>query len=86
LHDVEEVVIAIPRLLSRLIGSGVPMGPTVWGEDGVLLPAGDEGRVYRNLFTGEIVETIEREGRRTLPLAAVFSIFPVTMLERVSGA
>jgi (1->4)-alpha-D-glucan 1-alpha-D-glucosylmutase len=86
LHDVEEVVIAIPRLLSRLIGSGVPMGPTVWGEDGVLLPAGDEGRVYRNLFTGEIVETIEREGRRTLPLAAVFSSFPVTMLERVSGA
>jgi hypothetical protein len=32
------------------------------------------------------VEATEREGRRTLPLAALFSSFPVTMLERVSGA
>ena len=52
----------------------------------MLLPARDGGRLNPNLFTGEIVETTEREGRRTLPLAAVFSRFPVTMLERVDGA
>jgi hypothetical protein len=58
----------------------------VWGEDAVILAAGNEGRVYRNAFTGEIVETTEREGRRTLPLAAVFSSIPVAMLERAEDA
>jgi hypothetical protein len=28
----------------------------VWSEDGVVLPAGGGDRVYRNLFTGDIVE------------------------------
>ena len=85
-HDREEVVVAVPRLLVGLIGGGVPVGPGVWGEDAVILAAGNEGRVYRNAFTGEIVETTEREGRRTLPLAAVFSSIPVAMLERAEDA
>ena len=90
--DIEETPLPQKGLTSlsapqsaRLIGRGVPVGPAVWREDAVLLLAGDGDRVYRNLFTGEIVETTEREGRRTLPLAAVFSRFPV-MLERVGGA
>jgi hypothetical protein len=48
----------------------------------VILPAGADGPVYRNLFTGELIETTDtREGRRALPLAAVFASFPVAMLE-----
>jgi (1->4)-alpha-D-glucan 1-alpha-D-glucosylmutase len=85
-HDREEVVVAVPRLLVGLIGEGVPVGPGVWGEDAVILAAGNAGQVYRNAFTGEIVETTEREGRRILPLAAVFSSIPVAMLERVEHA
>src|SRR2546422_11677945 len=91
--DIEETPLPQKGLTSlsapqsaRLIGRGVPIDPAVWREDAVLLLAGDGGRVYPNRFTGEIVETSVREGRRTLPLAAVFSRFPVTMLERVDGA
>jgi (1->4)-alpha-D-glucan 1-alpha-D-glucosylmutase len=85
-RDRDEVVVAVPRLLARLIGNAVPVGPAVWGEDAVVLPAGEKGRVYRNVFTGEIVETTEREGHRILPLAAVFSIVPVAVLERLEDA
>ena len=85
-HDSEEVVIAVPRLLSRVSGGVVPVGLGVWGEDAVVLPAGRESVVYRNLFTGELINTAERDGRRTLPIAAAFSTLPVAMLERVKGA
>jgi (1->4)-alpha-D-glucan 1-alpha-D-glucosylmutase len=81
--DAEDVVVVVPRLLARLIGSGVPLGPAVWGEDRVILPTGGEGRLYQNLFTGEVLEATERDGRPTLPLASIFSSFPVAMLERM---
>ena len=84
-HEREEVVVAVPRLLVPLIGKGLPVGPDVWGEDAAILPSGSDSRTYRNVFTGEIVETTEREGRRTLPLAAVFSSIPVAMLERAES-
>ena len=85
-QDAEELIVAVPRLMARVSGGEVPVGPAVWGEDALILPAGVEGRVYRNLFTGETVGTVEREGRLALPAATVFSILPVAMLERVKGA
>jgi (1->4)-alpha-D-glucan 1-alpha-D-glucosylmutase len=85
-HDSEEVIVMVPRLLARVRVDVVPVGPGVWGEDAVVLPAGREGGVYRNLFTGEITEVEERDGRRTLPVAAAFSTLPVAMLARVKGA
>lgn len=81
----EEVVITVPRLLARLIGSETPLGPAVWGNDALVPPAAPQSRTYRNVFTGEIVETVERDGRRVLPLAAVFARFPVAMLARENG-
>jgi (1->4)-alpha-D-glucan 1-alpha-D-glucosylmutase len=81
----KEIVIAVPRLLARLTGGEAPVGPGVWGEDALMLPGGVQGAVYRNLFTGEIVETVERDGRRALPLAAAFACFPVAMLARERG-
>ena len=72
----------VPRLLSPLIGSGMPLGAQVWGEDAVILPGGTT-RMYRNLFTAETIESGDTpEGHRTLPLAALFSRFPVAILER----
>jgi (1->4)-alpha-D-glucan 1-alpha-D-glucosylmutase len=86
-HAQEEAIVAVPRFLSPLIKSGVPVGPATWGEDVIVLPTGANGRVYRNLFTGAIIETTDtRQGHRGLPLAAVFAGFPVAMLERVTGA
>jgi (1->4)-alpha-D-glucan 1-alpha-D-glucosylmutase len=80
-HDDEEVIVVVPRLLSRLPGPGMPLGPGVWDEDAVILP-GAATRGYRNLFTAETIESETREGQQTLSLAAVFSRFPVAMLER----
>jgi (1->4)-alpha-D-glucan 1-alpha-D-glucosylmutase len=78
----EEVIVVVPRLLASLIGREMPVGSSVWGDDAVLLP-GATTRVYRNLFTGETIESGDRrEGHATLPLAAVFSHFPVAILER----
>jgi (1->4)-alpha-D-glucan 1-alpha-D-glucosylmutase len=81
-HAEEEVIVVVPRLLAPLIGRGTPVGSPVWGDDAVLLP-GATTRVYRNLFTGETIESGDRrEGHPTLPLAAVLSHFPVAILER----
>jgi hypothetical protein len=38
------------------------------------------------LFTGEVITAEEHDGRRTLPLAAVFSTLPIAILERTKGA
>jgi len=80
-HGEEEVIVIVPRLLSTL-GPGMPVGSQVWGENGVILPGGGT-RVYRNLFTAETIESENtRDGHQTLSLPAVFSRFPVAVLER----
>src|SRR5262245_4209419 len=84
-HDAEEIVVAVPRLLARLSEDKVPVGSGVWGEDALVLRGNGNGRPYRNLFTGEVVTVEERDGRGTLPLAAVFGTLPVAMLERMKG-
>jgi maltooligosyltrehalose synthase len=81
-HGEEEVIVVVPRLLSPLTGPGMPVGSQVWGENAVTLP-GTATRVYRNLFTAETIESEDtRDGHQTLPLGAVFSRFPVAVLER----
>jgi (1->4)-alpha-D-glucan 1-alpha-D-glucosylmutase len=85
-HESEEIIVAVPRLLARLSEGKVPVGPGVWGEDSVVLRGNGNGRAYRNVFTGEVITPDEHDGRRTLPLAAVFSTLPVAILERTKGA
>ena len=85
-HAEEKVVAAVPRLLENLIGDGPPLGGSVWGEDAVVLPPGGGGRVYRHLFTGEIVEATDtRDGHHRLRVSTVFSSFPVALLVCVKG-
>jgi (1->4)-alpha-D-glucan 1-alpha-D-glucosylmutase len=86
-RDGKQLVVAVPRLLAPLVSGGAPpAGPDVWGEDALILPAGAGSGVYRNLFTGDIVEPVEREGRSRLPVAAVLARFPVAMLSREARA
>ncbi|HUP44301.1 MAG TPA: malto-oligosyltrehalose synthase [Thermoanaerobaculia bacterium] len=70
----EDVVVAAPRLTAALVKPGTQPVGNVWGDatlDGV--PSGS----WRNVFTGE---TIETEG--SVRLAELFATFPVAMLER----
>ena len=68
----DDVVVAVPRLVTSLVKPGVfPLGE-VWRAADL---SGCAGR-WRNTFTGD---TIEGE---TLPLRQVFGRFPVAVLER----
>ena len=68
----DDVVVAVPRLVTSLVKPGVfPLGE-VWRAADL---SGCAGR-WRNTFTGD---TIEGE---TLPLRQVFERFPVAVLER----
>ncbi|HWP35198.1 MAG TPA: malto-oligosyltrehalose synthase [Thermodesulfobacteriota bacterium] len=85
----EAAVVAVPRLVVRLLGGEPrpPLGVAVWEDTAVAAPPGDRpGQRYRNVLTGEGVEVRRGEGGRpVLPLAALLSSFPVALLERESG-
>ncbi|MFO8010846.1 MAG: malto-oligosyltrehalose synthase [Dehalococcoidia bacterium] len=72
------VVVAVPRMVSRLCAPGEwPVGWEVWGEDALVLPPAFSGEAV-NLFTGERLRT--GEGSSELPLANAFAGFPLALL------
>lgn len=81
-------LVVVPRFCSRLIGGaeGLPLGPEVWAETRILLPAETRVGTYRNIFSGEILVPTEEDGRRTLALAEIFATYPVALLERIEDA
>lgn len=78
----QELLVAVPRFFSRLIadGNAPPLGPAIWGESWLSLPALQVGRKYRNLFTGEMILAVPRDGGFALALDEVFANFPVALL------
>jgi (1->4)-alpha-D-glucan 1-alpha-D-glucosylmutase len=82
----DRAIIVVPRLpAKRLRGdeSAIPLGEDAWGDTLLILTNGARARYYRNIFTGEIIEAVERDDIIGLPLAEVFANFPVALLERV---
>ncbi|MDP8921654.1 MAG: malto-oligosyltrehalose synthase, partial [Chloroflexota bacterium] len=67
-------------------GARGPFPAGAWGDDQLLLPD-PPGTRYRNLFTGERLETTETAGaagraKSALPLGRLFADFPVSLLHR----
>jgi (1->4)-alpha-D-glucan 1-alpha-D-glucosylmutase len=85
LRDEELVLVAVPRFLTGLARNPdeMPFGESVWGDSYVLVPAEIPGKTFRNIFTGETLQRIEKNGEGALPLREVFSNFPVVMLEKI---
>jgi (1->4)-alpha-D-glucan 1-alpha-D-glucosylmutase len=81
-------LVVVPLFCSRLIESekGVPLGPEVWAETRIILPAETSVGRYRHIFSGEILVPAEEDGRRTLALAEIFASYPVALLERIEDA
>jgi (1->4)-alpha-D-glucan 1-alpha-D-glucosylmutase len=93
--DDEQIVVAAPRLVTRLLEEApdsAQAGPLrfragAWDETALLLPD-RPGQRYRNLFTGEMVETVEAEAgtlrgaRSILPLGTLLADFPSILLVR----
>ncbi len=81
--DGKAVLIAVPRLLAevRPFKPALPVGAETWGETTLVLPEGLPGDRFKNVLTGGMVEAIGTPAKRLLSLAALFSIFPVAMVE-----
>jgi (1->4)-alpha-D-glucan 1-alpha-D-glucosylmutase len=75
-HEGTTAVVVVPRLLTTLCPDppALPLGK-VWGDTRLTLPDGMAGRTWRNVFTGETVQS--RDG--TLALAEVLATFPVAL-------
>jgi (1->4)-alpha-D-glucan 1-alpha-D-glucosylmutase len=71
-----------PRWYSRLApgAADLPIGPEVWGDSVIRVPAAVVGEPGLNLLTGESVEVIEREGEALLPVATLLQSFPVALV------
>jgi (1->4)-alpha-D-glucan 1-alpha-D-glucosylmutase len=73
-------VVAVPRLISSLVGPGnYPLGSNVWGGGMVILPT-RASKVWRNVFTNQIMKVRAVDGKKMLPLGQVFRDFPVALL------
>ena len=78
------VLVVVPRFLSRLTQADeTPLGMEVWGDSSITMPSEIVEERFRNIFTGEMVDTTDRDGKSKLILGQVFANFPVAMLEAV---
>ncbi|OPY80097.1 MAG: Maltooligosyl trehalose synthase [Syntrophorhabdus sp. PtaU1.Bin153] len=79
------VIVAVPRFFLTLRGeNGFEFpGENVWADSVVALPADGPGVGYRNIFTGEILETANHRGVTGLRCSEIFGNFPVALLEKI---
>ena len=74
---------AAPILLAGLTRKGQvePLGDEAWEDTYLILPREPVGQMYNNIFTSEHVTTELKGNASALPLADVFTHFPVAVLE-----
>jgi maltooligosyltrehalose synthase len=56
-----------------------PLGTEIWGNTQLQLPESSARGRYRNVLTGETLETSDNG---QLPLADLLAVFPVALLEK----
>jgi (1->4)-alpha-D-glucan 1-alpha-D-glucosylmutase len=80
------IVVVVPRLVVGLTDKREqpPLGEKVWKDTWLVLPNGQPGDRYRNVFTGERLSAVKRENSIGLPLSAIFGCFPVSLLENIA--
>jgi (1->4)-alpha-D-glucan 1-alpha-D-glucosylmutase len=80
------IIAAAPRFLTKVIsgGASVPFGKAVWEDTRLLLPEENAGVKFKNVFTQEIISTVDLGGNYGLLCADIYSCFPVVLLERIS--
>ncbi len=84
--ETETVLVVVPRLVAGLMGQQgrAPLGLAVWTTSVLALPKGQEGGIYRNVFTDERLDVAPGNEASGLPLATIFGHLPVAILERVA--
>jgi (1->4)-alpha-D-glucan 1-alpha-D-glucosylmutase len=76
-----EAVVVAGRFFA-LLGADkcLPIGKDTWGDSAVVLRRPVVATHYRELFTGRVIATEERNGTLVLPVSEVFSSLPIALL------
>jgi len=77
-------IVIAPRFFSRLViqPEDLPLGK-VWSGSFISVPFAVSGEMYRNIFTGELVDFIVNDNLPVISLDKVLTNFPLALLERV---
>jgi (1->4)-alpha-D-glucan 1-alpha-D-glucosylmutase len=81
-RDGEGVIVVAPRWFTGLAADsdGLPTGVECWGETALHLPFAKAGDRWMNLFTGDAVTVMQRNGASVLRLSEVLAVLPVALL------
>ncbi|MBI2851184.1 MAG: malto-oligosyltrehalose synthase [Chloroflexi bacterium] len=82
----KQIAVVAPRLVAKFTQNGAvpPVGRQVWGDTVLQLPGRARIMPYRNIFTGELIQSAANGRRVVLPVAQVLATFPIAALELVS--
>jgi (1->4)-alpha-D-glucan 1-alpha-D-glucosylmutase len=84
LHEGEWILVIVPRIVAGLSASGeFPVGQSVWGKSIMNLPTAAPSE-WRNVLTGDSLETLRAARGRAVLLGDVFRSFPVALLTGTS--
>jgi len=61
----------------------MPLGTEVWEESPAVIPREIDDERFTNIFTGERIDAIGRDGKKRLILGGIFANFPVAILEGI---
>ena len=80
----KELLVIVPRFLIRLVPEEerLPFGDDAWGDCSIIVPFAEEGWIYRNIFTSEVVAVRRKNGALCLFASEVFGSFPVALMEK----
>ncbi|MCW5798601.1 MAG: Malto-oligosyltrehalose synthase [Nitrospira sp.] len=84
LHQEQAIVTIVPRLSADLIHADSAEAPDTWQDTRLTVPSWKAGSHYRNLLTGQRLETVTEDGRQILSIGQVLRDCPVALLERSS--
>ncbi|HSY30870.1 MAG TPA: malto-oligosyltrehalose synthase, partial [Verrucomicrobiae bacterium] len=75
------VLVVVPHLVARLLddADAPPIGERVWQDTEIALPFCTCSEKYRNIFTGEFVETQKMQGEEKLSVSKLLADFPVAV-------
>lgn len=78
----ESAITVVPRLTSKVCGTdSAPVGD-LWEDTLVYLSPERASLAYRNIFTDQVVPTVEQNGVPALRAAEILSGFPVALLKK----
>jgi (1->4)-alpha-D-glucan 1-alpha-D-glucosylmutase len=79
--ETSSILVVAPRLAAGLLNDVdvPPIGPRIWEDTHVLLPFCSCSQKYRNVFTGELLDSQKSDGGERIAVSKVLAEFPVAL-------